>query len=125
MLSLGTLLPLAQSGGEWLVPMLLVFVIFYFIVIRPASRERKAREAQIKSIKKHDRVVTNAGIHGTVVALEDDAVVLRVDDKANVRIKFSRQAIWQVLQPSSERPEKEGREKEGREQPADAGEATS
>jgi preprotein translocase subunit YajC len=86
--------------------MLLIFVIFYFILIRPASRERKAREAQIAGIKKHDRVVTNAGIHGTVVGLEDDAVVLRVDDKNNVRIKFNRQAVWQVVQASAERTEK-------------------
>ena len=100
-------LPLAQGGTEWLVPMLLIFVIFYFVLIRPASRERKQREAQISALKKHDRVVTNAGIHGTVVALEDDAVVLRVDDKNNVRVKFSRQAVWQVLQPSAERAERE------------------
>jgi preprotein translocase subunit YajC len=97
--------PLAQGLNEMLIPMLLIFVIFYFILIRPASRERKQREAQIQALKKHDRVVTNAGIHGTVVALEDDAVVLRVDDKNNVRIRFSRQAIWQVLQASAERPE--------------------
>jgi preprotein translocase subunit YajC len=93
------LLPvLAQdAGGGFLIPMVLVFLIFYFIVIRPGGRERKEREAKLKALKKHDRVVTNAGIHGTIVALEDDAVVLRVDDKNNVRVKFSRAAIWQVL----------------------------
>lgn len=94
------LLPLlAQDAGagSFLVPMLLVFAIFYFIVIRPSSRERKQREAQLTALKKHDKVITNAGIHGTVVALEDDAVILRVDDKNNVRMKFNRAAIWQVL----------------------------
>ena len=79
-----------------LVPLLLVGLIFYFIVIRPGSRERKQREAQIKALKKHDKVVTNAGIHGTVVALDEDTVTLRVDEKNNVRMRFSRSAIWQV-----------------------------
>jgi preprotein translocase subunit YajC len=89
---------------DMFVPILLVMLIFYFIVMRPASRERKAREAKLAALKKHDRVVTNAGIHGTVVALEDDAVVLRVDDKNNVRIRFSRAAIWQVLTPGEGKP---------------------
>ena len=70
--------------------------IFYFIVIRPGSRDRKAREQKIAALKKHDKVITNAGIHGSVVALDEDTVTLRVDDKANVRIRFSRSAIWQT-----------------------------
>jgi preprotein translocase subunit YajC len=99
-----SLIPLAMSTVDFL-PILMILMIFYFIVMRPAGRERKAREAQLAGIKKHDRVVTNAGIHGTVVAIEDDAVILRVDDKANVRMKFNRQAIWQVLAPGGERTE--------------------
>ena len=90
--------------GGMLVPLLLVGVIFYFIVIRPGSKERKQREKQIKAIKKHDKVVTNAGIHGTVVALEDDTVTLRVDDKNNVRVRFSRTAIWQVVTGDEDKP---------------------
>ena len=90
---------LAQDpgGGSFFIPIILVFLIFYFLVIRPSSKERKDREAQVAALKKHDKVITNAGIYGTVMALEDDAVVLQVDDKNNVRVKFSRAAIWQVL----------------------------
>jgi preprotein translocase subunit YajC len=89
-----------------LVPLVLVGLVFYFIVIRPSSKERKQREAQLKSLKKHDRVVTNAGIHGTVVALEDDTVTLRVDEKNNVRMRFSRTAIWQVQADEESKKEK-------------------
>ena len=106
-----TFLPvLAQQGdgagglGGMLPILLIVGLIFYFIVIRPGSKERKQREAQLKSLRKHDQVITNAGIHGSVVALDDDTVTLRVDDKNNVRVKFSRQAIWQVLGPKDENP---------------------
>jgi preprotein translocase subunit YajC len=84
------------SGTGFLIPLLLVGLIFYFIVIRPQSKERKQRETQLKAIKKHDKVVTNAGIHGVVVALDEDTVTLRVDDKNNVRMRFSRSSIWQI-----------------------------
>jgi preprotein translocase subunit YajC len=77
-------------------PFIIVFVIFWLLVFRPSSKERKQREDQIKNLKKHDRVITNAGIHGVVVALEPESVILRVDEKNNVRIRFSRAAIWQV-----------------------------
>jgi preprotein translocase subunit YajC len=89
-----------QSGlMDLLFPLAIVFLIFYFLVIRPASRDRRKREDQIKSIKKNDRVVTNAGIHGTVTGLDEQTVTVRVDDKTNTRIKFSRAAIWQVGPP--------------------------
>ncbi|MDF1701372.1 MAG: preprotein translocase subunit YajC [Planctomycetota bacterium] len=79
----------------------MIFLIFWFLVIRPGSKERKQREAAVKALKKNDKVVTNAGIHGTVVGLEDEAVTLRVDDKNNIRMKFSRAAIWQVQDPDA------------------------
>jgi len=87
-----------QGGGlmDLLMPLAIVFLIFWFLVIRPSSRERKEREMKVRNIQKHDHVVTNAGIHGTVVGLDEETVTLRVDDKANVRIRFSRAAIWQV-----------------------------
>ena len=88
--------------GDMLVPLALVFFIFYFLVIRPASKEKKERESKLKNLKKHDKVITNAGIHGTVMNLDDDTMTLRVDDKNNVRMKFSRAAVWQVLTPGGD-----------------------
>lgn len=88
--------PPAGSGLLSFLPFVLVFVIFWLLVFRPASKEKKQREEKIRALKKHDRVITNAGIHGTVVALDPDNVTLRVDEKNNVRIVFSRSAVWQV-----------------------------
>ena len=93
-------LPLAEGANPLanpLIPILIVFAIFYFLVIRPQSRERRAREDKISNITKHAKVITNAGIHGTVVGTDEDTVTLRVDEKNNVRIRFSKAAIWQVL----------------------------
>lgn len=90
--------PLAASPLQNpLIPIVIVFAIFYFLVIRPQSKERKGREEKIRTITKNTKVVTNAGIHGTVVGTDEDTVTLRVDEKNNVRIKFSRAAIWQIL----------------------------
>ena len=99
LLASGLLAAEGEQGSAlgMLMPILIVVVIFWLLVFRPASRERKEREGQIKALKKHDKVITNAGIHGTVMSLDDESVVLRIDDKNNVRVKFSRAAIWQVL----------------------------
>lgn len=88
--------------GGMLWPILIVFAIFYFLVIRPGSRERKGREEKIRNLQKHAKVITNAGIHGVVVATDEDSVTLRVDDKNNVRMKFTKAAIWQILEGSGE-----------------------
>jgi preprotein translocase subunit YajC len=88
----------APGGGmtDMLVIFALIFGIFYFLVIRPQSKEKKKREETLKTLKKHDKVVTTAGLHGVVVSATDDEVVLKVDE--NVRLKFDRAAIWQVRQ---------------------------
>ena len=95
---------LAEGGGtfDFLMPILIVGVIFWLLVFRPASRERKQREQQVRALGKHDKVVTNAGIHGIVTGFDDETVTLRIDDKNNVRVKFSRTAIWQVLSAEAE-----------------------
>jgi preprotein translocase subunit YajC len=94
--------PGGPPGGGGMTDMLvifaIIFAIFYFLVIRPQSKEKKKREETLKSLKKHDRVVTTAGLHGVVVSATDEEVVLKVDE--NVRLKFDRAAIWQVRQPA-------------------------
>lgn len=78
----------------------IIFVIFYFLMIRPQSKERRKREELLKSIKKHDRVVTTAGIHGEVVSVSETTVKLEVAD--GVRMEFDRSAVWQVRKSASE-----------------------
>lgn len=89
--------PASSPFSNMLFPILIVFAIFYFLVLRPGSRERKARELKLKTLQKGAKVVTNAGIHGTVVGVDEDTVTLKVDDKTNTRIRFSKAAVWQVL----------------------------
>ena len=83
---------LAQAGGPQsdpflgFVPLLLVFVIFYFILIRPARVKQRKLEALVKSLKSGDKVIINPGIFGTIVGVEDEAFYVRVDEKTKIKI---------------------------------------
>jgi preprotein translocase subunit YajC len=100
-LNLGAIVPadaalLAQAsspaGGITLfLPLVLIMVIFYFLMIMPAQKRQKKVNEMLKNLKNGDKVITNGGIYGTIVGLEDDAVQLRIADQ--VRIKISRSAI--------------------------------
>jgi preprotein translocase subunit YajC len=73
-------------------PLLIIFMaIFYFLMIRPAqTRQRKVTD-MLKNLKNGDKVITNGGIYGTIVGLEDDAVQLRIAEQ--IKIKVARNAI--------------------------------
>jgi preprotein translocase subunit YajC len=92
----GTLLLLAQapaqpSGIALFLPLILIMVIFYFLMIMPAQRRQKKIAEMLRNLKTGDKVITNGGIYGTIVGLEDDSVQLRIAEQ--VKIKVSRAAI--------------------------------
>jgi len=74
-----------------LVPFVLIFAVFYFIVILPAKKQQKKKDAMISALKKGDRVVTTGGIFGSVAAVEDTALLLKVAE--NVKIRVAKNAI--------------------------------
>lgn len=73
----------------------LVFVIFYFFIIRPQNKKQKDTEKMISSVKKGDKVVTIGGIHGEVSSTKDHTVIVKVDD--DCKLEFSRSAIASVV----------------------------
>jgi preprotein translocase subunit YajC len=91
--------PPGGAGGPaaFVQPLILfgaMFAIFYFIVLRPQQRQKAERERMLAAVKKGDRVVTTSGMHGTVTALSEHTVTLRVTDQ--VKIEFDRTAIGRV-----------------------------
>lgn len=74
-----------------LMPIILIFAIFYFLLIRPQKKKQEEHQRMISALKKNDEVITSGGIHGTVVNVKETAVTLRVDD--NVRIEVQKNAI--------------------------------
>jgi len=76
--------------GSYL-PLIVIFIVFYFLLIRPQQKRSKDRNALIKSMSEGDRVVTIGGVHGTVDELRDSTVVLRMADGA--KLEFERSAV--------------------------------
>ena len=78
-----------QSGGIGaFLPLIIIFAIFYFLLIRPQQRKAKQHKQVLASLKKGDRVVSSGGLHGVITGLTDDIVTLEVAPK--VRVKVSR-----------------------------------
>jgi preprotein translocase subunit YajC len=87
-----------------LVMMGLIFAIFYFVLILPMRRKQKKLEELVKGLKSGDRVVLSSGIFGTITGAEDDAFLVRVDDKT--RIKVLKSAVAGLQAPSTDKTEK-------------------
>lgn len=84
--------PAAQPGPMvHLMPIIFIFAIFYFLLIRPQKKKQAEHQKMITSLKKNDEVITSGGIHGTVVNVKEATITLRVDD--NVRIEVQKSAI--------------------------------
>jgi preprotein translocase subunit YajC len=80
----------AQSFYQF-IPLVMVFVIFYFLLIRPQQKQQKLHKQMIDSAKKGDEVLMNSGIHGKITELNDDSVHVQI--AANTVVKFDRATI--------------------------------
>ena len=76
-----------QSPIMGFLPIILIFVIFYFLLIRPQKKTQKEHEKMLTGLQKNDDIVTSGGIHGTIVNIQDDVVTLRVDENARIKIQ--------------------------------------
>ena len=83
------------GGFGGLILLLPMFAIFYFLLILPQQRRQKKWQAMLGQIKNGDRVTTSGGIRGTIIALRDDAVHLRVPPD-NIKLEVARSSIVSV-----------------------------
>ena len=89
-------MPTAQANPILsFLPLVLMFVVFYFLLIRPQQKRQREHAEMVKNVKKGDRVVTIGGMIGTIHTLQDDYVVLRVGDQ-DTKIEVLRSAIQEV-----------------------------
>jgi preprotein translocase subunit YajC len=86
-------------------PFLAIPFLFYFLVLRPQQMQDRKRKDLIDTLKKNDKVLTTAGIYGTVISVDPkaDKVHLRLDDDGKVRVTFTRAGILRVLNESVEK----------------------
>ena len=94
----------AQSGGSSaglgaFMPIIVLFAIFYFLLIRPQQKKAKEHTATLEALKSGDTVITNGGLYGTVIKIDGQVVTLQCSDK--VRVKVIKKAISSKVDPST------------------------
>jgi preprotein translocase subunit YajC len=91
-----------KSGGSGLMmilPLVLMFAIFYFLLIRPQQKKTKMHREMLTKLKRGDRVVTTGGLHGRITGIDDQVVVMEISEK--VRVKVNRGAVAGVAQTAA------------------------
>ena len=81
--------------GSFFVPLIFIFIIMYFVMIRPQKKRQEQQQKLITNLKTGDRVVTNAGIHGLIANVKETTVLVKVAD--NVKLEIDKSAITNVL----------------------------
>ena len=95
--------PAAGSGLAGFLPLILIFVVFYFLLIRPQQRKAKEHQEFLNNLKKGDNVVTSGGIHGKITGMTDTIVTLEIAD--DVRIKVNRPSVLASAADASKQAE--------------------
>ena len=91
----------ADSGASSylsFLPLLAIIAVFYFVLFLPNQRQRKRQQEMLGNLKSGDRVVTNSGIHGTIVSIRNDYIVLRVPPE-QTKLEMLRSAVAALEQP--------------------------
>ncbi len=99
---MNTIIAMAPSGngggGSFISTIIMfgaIFLIFYFMIIRPQQKRAKERDKMLKNIQKGDKVVTSGGLHGVIAGLDEKTVLLQVGD--NIKLKYERSAISSII----------------------------
>ncbi len=88
---------------QFLPLMVIMFAVMYFLIIRPQKQKEKKRQQMITNVRKQDRIVTAGGVHGVVVSVKENEVIVRVDDSKDVKIKVDKSALTTVSAPTGEK----------------------
>ena len=91
----------AGAGGfSAFVPLILMFVIFYFLLIRPQQKKTKEHRQMVSNLKKGDRIITSGGLHGRITGLSDTTLTVEIADK--VRVKVARGNVSALAQAAAQ-----------------------
>lgn len=82
-------------GFTQFIPFIVIFFIFYLLLIRPEKNKQRQRKEQIANLKKNDQIVTAGGIHGTVVNVKENTLLIRIDD--NVKMEIDKEAFGRLI----------------------------
>lgn len=103
----------AQAGGDptgglmSLLPLVLIFVVFYFILIRPQQKKAKEHRAMLSDLKRGDRIVTGGGLIATVIRVTADSEEVIAEIARDVRVKVVKSTIQHVMREGADAPAKQ------------------
>jgi preprotein translocase subunit YajC len=85
----------ADPGIMGFIPLIVLFVVFYFLLIRPQSKRVKEHKAMVASVKKGDEIITNGGVLAKVVSVEDEFVAVELAE--NITVCLQKQAVANLV----------------------------
>jgi len=88
------------GGFAGFIPLILMFVIFYFLLIRPQQKRTKEHRTMVANLKKGDKIITSGGIHGRITGMDDATLTVEIADK--VRVKVARANVTGLSQPAAQ-----------------------
>jgi preprotein translocase subunit YajC len=90
------------GGFTGFIPLILMFVIFYFLLIRPQQKKSKEHREMINTLKKGDRIITSGGLHGQITGVNDATLTVEIAEK--VRVKINRASVAGLAQAAAQAP---------------------
>lgn len=108
--------PVPPGGGEGIggsqitaiLPFVLIFVLFYFLILRPQQKQQKSKQDMLKNLKRGDMVLTTGGIYGKILNIVEDVVTLEIAKGVSIRV--ARVGISSLGNPGKDEEEKKGKE---------------
>ncbi|MBN1823564.1 MAG: preprotein translocase subunit YajC [Endomicrobiales bacterium] len=92
--------PPAQSPMGSFLPLIVIFVIFYFFLIRPQQKKAKEHQNMLNALKKDDKIITNGGLYGTIASVKGEIVEVKVAD--NVKVQVAKSAVATLVKSEGE-----------------------
>jgi len=86
--------------GGMIIPLVLMFAIFYFLLIRPQQKRQKEHQKLVSELQKGDKVVTSGGIHGVISNVKDNTIMVKIAD--NVKVEVNRGSVSQIVSKTAE-----------------------
>lgn len=110
----GCQMPAGEGGGgagafTSFLPLVLIFVLFYFLILRPQQKQGRKRTDMLKSLKRGDNVITSGGIYGKIVSVADDVMTIEIAKGVNIRVSRSGVAGLQASEGSEQKEDKSGK----------------
>lgn len=90
------------GGFTGFIPLILMFVIFYFLLIRPQQKKTKQHREMVANLNKGDRIITSGGIHGRITGLDESTLTVEISDR--VRVKVARGNVGAKIESATQPP---------------------